>query len=145
MNEKKNRNTSSHSNLTFLNIILRLPKKIKMTLFQGYWDQREIKSPTRVSDVLTSGYLRMPLTCFMQKRKMPLAYAAFTTEELTFLQKSHIDLTGHYSRAPTIEEVMYYFYGFHNPKKVVHEGEGSLEVAKGEIKKWLEGQGLSCS
>ena len=76
---------------------------------------------------------------------MPIAYAAFTTEELMFLQKSHTDLTAHYSRAPTIEEVMYYFYGFHNAKKVVHEGEGSSEVAKGEVKKWLEAQGLTFS
>lgn len=76
---------------------------------------------------------------------MTSAYTAFTTEELTFIQKSHTDLTAHYSRAPTIDEVMYYFYGFHNPKKVVHEGEGSLAVAKGEVKKWLDTQGLKCS
>lgn len=76
---------------------------------------------------------------------MTTAYTAFTTEELTFIQKSHTDLTTHYSRAPTIEEVMYYFYGFHNTKKLVHESEGSLNVAKGEIKKWLEAQGLQLS
>jgi hypothetical protein len=76
---------------------------------------------------------------------MTTAYTAFTTEELTFIQKSHTDLTAHYSRAPTIDELMYYFYGFHNPKKLIHEREGSLDVAKREIKKWLEGQGLNCS
>lgn len=87
----------------------------------------------------------MPLTCFVQRRRNTTAYTAFTSEELTFLQKSHPDLSVHYSRAPTIEEVMYYFYGFHSAKKQVHEGEGSLDVAKGEVKKWLEAQGLICS
>jgi hypothetical protein len=76
---------------------------------------------------------------------MTAAYTAFTTEEFTFIHTSHANLTAHYSRAPTIDEVMSYFYSFHNPKKMTHEGEGSLEVVKGEIKTWLEAQGLNCS
>ncbi|RDI82976.1 hypothetical protein Vi05172_g6803 [Venturia inaequalis] len=97
-----------------------------MALFQGYWEQRGLKSPAK-------------------QRRMTTAYTAFTPEELTFIQKSHTDLTAHYSRAPTIDEIAYYFYGFHNHKKLLHENEGSTTVAKGEIKKWLEAQGLQLS
>ncbi|QDS77689.1 hypothetical protein FKW77_003687 [Venturia effusa] len=97
-----------------------------MALFQGYWDQKGVQSPAR-------------------QRRLTTAYTAFTTEELSFIQKSHPDLTTHYSRAPTIEEVMYYFYGFHSSKKQVHESEGSLDVAKSEIRKWLESKGLQLS
>ncbi|TID17898.1 hypothetical protein E2P81_ATG10871 [Venturia nashicola] len=97
-----------------------------MALFQGYWDQKGVKSPAK-------------------QRRMTTAYTAFTTEELSFIQKSHTDLTTHYSRAPSIEEIMYYFYSYHNTKKSIHDSEGSTNVAKSEVKKWLEAQGLQLS
>jgi hypothetical protein len=68
-------------------------------------------------------------------------------QDLDWMQIAFEDLEKNLNRAPTIDEVLEKFYGFHYPRKVKHVEEGKLDSFRREVKAELaeERWGKSCS